>query len=44
MLKHKSKTAVDLSKPILKVNNAPLVKAKEKIAEKVAEKNARECI
>ena len=41
MLKHKSKTSVDLSKPILKVNNAPLVKAKEKAAEKEAEKNLR---
>ena len=41
MLKQKSKTSVDLTKPILKVNNAPLKKAKEKAAQKTAEKNCR---
>ena len=41
MLKHKAKTSIDLTKPVLKVNNEPLVRSKEKIAAKTAETKAR---
>ena len=44
MMKQKSKTSIDLSKPILKVNNEPLQRSKERVAAKAAEKNARKYI
>ena len=44
MMKQKSKTSIDLSKPILKVNNEPLQRSKERVAAKTAEKNARKYI